>query len=376
MSDFSKLKDYIESLNDRYPLASSDVIVMKEHERLFRCMSGFRHPERGIPLDGSELYYIYSCTKMCTCVAAMQLIEKGKLSLSDKLADYIPEFSDMSVKCGDGTVIKSKNPITIRNLMTMTGGFGYDIDNKIITDAIKKNPEISTLELVRKMSKMTLHFQPGTRYEYSLCHDILAAVVEVVSGMKFSEYLNVNIFEPLGMTRTGFTLKESDKNDLASAAFVNEDGSFTDLHDGCCFMLSKNYESGGAGLISSTEDYIKLPDALANDGVGKTGNRILTRESIDRLRKDELSDELKIGFTKGPEYSYGLGFRTLVTKKYGAKSPLGEFGWDGARGCYYLIDPENHIAIYYSTQIASEHGFIYSEVHPTIRNLVYEALEK
>ena len=101
MADFTRLKNYIDSLCDQYPIASSDVIVMREHEQVFRGMNGFRYAEKRIPLDGKELYYIFSCTKMCTCVAAMQLIERGKMNLSDKLADYIPEFAHMKVKLAE-----------------------------------------------------------------------------------------------------------------------------------------------------------------------------------------------------------------------------------------------------------------------------------
>lgn len=374
MADFTKLKNYIDSLCGNYSLASSDIIVMREYEQIFRAMSGYKYTEKQIPIGGNELYYIFSCTKMSTCVAAMQLIERGKMKLSDKLADYIPEFAEMKVKLADGSVKTAETPITIRHLMTMTAGFGYDLGDSVIVDAVRENPDISTLELVQKMSNLTLHFEPGTRWEYSLCHDILAGVIEVVSGVKFSEYLTENIFKPLDMTRTGFILKPGDEPDMAPAASVNADGSISDLPADCGYRISKNYESGGAGLISSAEDYVKLVDALANLGMGKTGNRILSAQSVDRLRKDELTDVMKKDFWRGPDYSYGLGFRTLVSKENGAKSPIGEFGWDGARGCYYFIDTENRLAVFYATQIASEHSFIYDEVHPKIRDMVYEIL--
>lgn len=375
MADFTRLKNYIDSLCDQYPIASSDVIVMREHEQVFRGMNGFRYAEKKIPLDGKELYYIFSCTKMCTCVAAMQLIERGKMNLSDKLADYIPEFAHMKVKLADGNVKEAETPITIHQLMTMTGGFGYELEDSSIVNAVRENPNISTLDLVRNMSKITLHFEPGTKWKYSLCHDILGGVIEAVSGMKFSEYLTENIFKPLGMAHTGFVLKQGDEDNMAPAAYVNEDGSITDLPAECNHKLSKNYESGGAGLISSTEDYVKLADALANLGMGKTGSRILSEQSVDRLRHDELTDEMKKDFWKGPYYSYGLGFRTLVSKENGARSPIGEFGWEGTRGCYCFIDTDNRIAVFYATQIASEHAFLNNEVHPQIRDLVYDALD-
>ena len=216
-------------------------------------------------------------------------------------------------------------------------------------------------------------FHPGENYAYSLCHDILAGVVEVVSGKSFGEYIEENIFAPLGMKNIKFNYEADEKDNFASQFLYNDDGSFSCRELKNEYQLTPLYESGGAGLIASVEEYVKLPDALANGGVGATGNRILRPESIEKFKMDTMYDGTREGMhEKG--YSYGLGFRTLVTKNFEQKSPIGEFGWDGAMGCYYLVDTVNHIACFYGTHMASEHTFIYKEVHPKLRNLIYEGL--
>lgn len=367
--DFDKLEKYIDSLYEEKGVGMSDLIVVKDHETVFRKFSGYKRPETKEPMKGDEWYYIYSCTKMSTCVAAMQLIEKGLIKLEDKVSKYIPEFEELTLKNGD----KAARPLTVFHLMSMRGGFEYALDGEWIEE-VKKNPESTTLDYVKAMAKKKLLFHPGDRYEYSLCHDILAGVVEVVSGMKFGDYLQKNIFEPLGMKNIKFTYEESEKDKFASQFNHNEDGTFTDLPVNNGYKLGPLYESGGAGLIASVEEYVKLPDALANGGVGKTGNRILKPESIEKFKMDTMfTDSRDTMNEKG--YSYGLGFRTLVTKNFVQKSPVGEFGWDGAMGCYYFIDTENHLTCFYATHMASEHVFIYKEVHPKIRDLIYEAMD-
>jgi len=368
MMNFDKLERYIESLYTDKGIGMSDLIVMKDNAVIFRKFAGYKRPEKKVPMTGKEWYYIYSCTKMVSCVATMQLIEKGIIKLEDPLYKFIPEFKEMYLKNSE----KAKRPITIFHLMSMRGGLDYELFDKNMMDA-KKNSEASTLDCIRAIAKKKLLFHPGDDYHYSLCHDILAGVVEVVSGMSFGEYIEKNIFAPLGMKNIKFRYEENEKDNFASQFLYNEDGSFTDLELYNDYKLTSNYESGGAGLIASVEEYAKLPSALANGGVGATGNRILKPESIEKFKMDTMYTGSREGMHEAG-YSYGLGFRTLVSKNFAQKSPIGEFGWDGAMGCYYFIDTENHLSCFYGTHMASEHGFIYTDVHPKIRNLIYESL--
>ncbi|MBE7015315.1 MAG: beta-lactamase family protein [Ruminococcaceae bacterium] len=367
--NFEKVTAYLDSLCDTKGVGMSDLIVLKDHEVVYRKQAGYKSPEKKIPLKGDEWYYIFSASKMTTCVAAMQLIERGAMRLEDNVSKFIPEFEHLYLKNGE----EAKRPLTIFHLMSMRGGFNYDLDECL--EDVKKNPDATTLDYVKAMAKKKLLFHPGDMYEYSLCHDILAGVVEVVSGMSFGEYVKKNIFEPLGIKDVKFRYEDGEEERFASQFLYNEDGSFTDIPLNNAYKLGPLYESGGAGLIASVAEYSKLPDALANGGMGATGNRILKPESVEKFKMDTMYGDTREGRMHEKGYSYGLGFRTLVTKNYAQKSPIGEFGWDGAMGCYYLIDTENHLALFYATHMASEHSFLSSEVHPTIRNLVYDALD-
>ena len=387
---FEKLTDYLEGLEEKYGVPACDCIVTKNHEVVYRHLTGHFDYEKMIPLRDDCLYRLFSATKVVTMTAAMQLIEKGKLGLYDELTDYIPEFGKLKVAdefkfefplhwpTNDDPCHLAHNSIRIIDLMTMTAGMNYNtMAPELMELKEKTNNEASTLEVVKEMAKMPLLHDPRTRYGYSLAHDIIAAVIEVVTGLKFSEYLKKNIFEPLGVSDFYFTIDEEVKKRVP-AMYAGEFGT-TNIKpdDGVqadSFKITKNYESGGAGLIASVEAYSVFIDALANDGVAKNGNRILSHDSIKLFMTPYTTGTMQEDFDMSGKvgYSYGLGVRVL-TDKSASRSPLGEFGWDGAAGAYVLADPINKISIFYAQHIM---GFpiVYSEIHPQIRDLVYEEL--
>ncbi len=373
--DFSKLEEYLSGLS-AHGIPACDIMVMKDHKLLYRTMAGYSDHEGTVPVSDKDLYNIYSNTKIFTVVAIMQLIEQGKLALEDKLSDYIPAFKDMTFKTRKG-IEKATTPITIYHLLTMTSGLSYDASpsvNKVIEET---NNEASTMELINALAKDTLLFNPGERWKYSKSHDVLGAVIEVVSGMKFGDYLKKYIMDPLGMKYTTFDFFDP---------YVQEHISGFYEYDGVNQVAkplpktnsnwSNNAQCGGAGLYSCTEDYILLMDALANEGVGKTGERILSEESIEKIKEPQLdllkqSQFILSHFKKG--YSYGLGVRTLIDKGYGARTPLGEFAWDGMTGGYGLVDTENHIAICYMQNV-SGCSYAWHNVFPETRDMIYDIL--
>ena len=268
---------------------------------------------------------------------------------------------------------KATNPIRIWNLMSMTAGLGYDTASESIREVQEKTGgEGSTREFVRAIAKNPLLYNPNTHYLYSLAHDVLAGVVEVVSGMRFGEYMRKNIFDPLGMKEIWYQVPAEEKGRLAAQYALDfMTGEMTEK-EGNTYRLSKNYESGGAGVCTSVDEYSKLLDALACNGVGATGARILSEASVREMGTNRLSPEQILEFQQGMRlgYGYGLGVRVLIDGRY-SKSPVGEFGWDGAAGAYALIDPVNHISVYYGQQVL---GMVksYAEIHPAVRDLVYE----
>lgn len=375
--NFSPISEYIEkTLIGEKGVPGCDVIIKKEHETLFRFSAGHFDYDGKIPVSSKDIYFMYSCTKPITCTAAMQLIEKGEISLDTPVEKILPAFADVFL-IKDGNKVKPEKTMNIRHLFTMSAGLDYNINAPYIKNVIEKNSSAGTLEIINSVPNGALGFEPGEKFKYSLCHDVLAAVVEAVSGTRFSEYLKRNIFTPLGMIDTSFILPENKKDRLAALYSCYESGKYKPTEQKNTFQITENYESGGAGLYSTVDDYILFADAMANDGVGLLGNKILNKESIDLMRTEQLSNysvDSKFTCAAGPGYGYGLGVRTLIDKSGGQRSPIGEFGWDGAAGSYVMIDPKNKLSIFFAMHVMNWPALIGCG-HAPIRDLTYEILD-
>lgn len=376
--DFTPVTDYIENvLRKEKGVPCCDVLIRRGHETLLRYFSGVSDYEGNTPLRGDELYYMYSCTKPVTCAAAMQLVEQGKLLLDAPVSDYLPAYRNTFL-LRDGKAVPTERTMTVRHLFTMSAGLNYDRDTEPLRQLIREKPDSGTVEVVSAFPKSALQFEPGERFLYSLCHDVLAAVVEVVSGERFSDYLKKHIFEPLGMTRTGFVLPKEEEPHLAAQYVCPKRFSpCTPYRQGNRdFRVTDRYESGGAGLYSCVEDYSRFADAMANGGVGITGAQILSAGTIDLMRTEQLSGYTmnnEFSGAAGPGYGYGLGVRTLIDKSLGQRSSLGEFGWDGAAGSYVMIDPAQRLSIFFAMHVRGWPNLIGCG-HAPIRDLTYEVL--
>ena len=379
--DFSALTSYLDSL-EVIGIPGVDCIIQQGHETIYRHMSGYSDREAGIPVMGSERGFFYSCTKPVVCVAAMQLYERGLFLLTDELGDYMPEFKEMTITRqmpnGERVLEKAKNPIRIVDLFTMTAGFKTYLKAEPLRRVREEtNGQMPTRETIRALGGHHLEWEPGTHWYYStLCHDILGALIEELTGLTFGEYLRQNLFQPLGMTRSSFDTQgiapQYRRNDETGA--VERIGLTND------YILGPAYESGGAGLISCVEDYIKFGSALANGGCGADGTRILSRATIDLMRTNHLSDAVLPTFD-WPEmrgYGYGLGVRTLIDPvAAGSNSPLGEFGWFGAAGQYLLVDPERKLSLFYAQHVLENRTgpFKPRQRNSRIRNAFYAGID-
>lgn len=316
-----------------------DLIVYKDGKCVLRYMGGYADPEKKIPIQGKEKYHIYSCSKLFTCVAALQLWEQGKFRLEDKLSDYIPEFAEMTVKTEDG-VRPAKNPIRIHNLFEMTSGLNYVLHSQEMEDFYKEDGyRCPTLKLVKRLAQRPLEFEPGTQWLYSLSHDVLAALVELWSGEKFESYVKKHIFDPLGMTHSDFLHPIEDWEGFARQFRYSEaTNSYTPewknpYRPGC------EYASGGAGCVSTVEDYIKFLEAL------RIGDIILKKETIAMMSTNRL-DEAQLATYTSVISGYGLGVRTPLRDPNHT-----EFGWGGAAGAFCCVDPANDLSIYYAQHV-------------------------
>ena len=393
--DFSKLKAYMDVLIRDYHTPGVDCIVYQDHEMVFRYFAGYSDIENDKAMTGNELYFIFSMTKMITCTAALQLFEQGKFLMSDPVSKYLPEFEKMKLSadefdCGNAAKITTggsmgehteeeiggyaKNQITIKDLFTMSAGLDYDLGDDAIRGAIAEG-KTSTRDIVGAMSEKVLGFEPGTRFRYSLCHDVLGALIEVWSGQTLGEYMQKHIFEPLGMKNTFFGIpKEEEKLEKMAALYTyDQDKKPKRVPLECPYNFTANYESGGAGLVSCTEDYAMFLDALSCGGVGKSGNRILASETVDLMGRNHLQGKQSEDFYQmRPGYGYGLGVRTHIDKaESGSYSPIGEFGWDGAAGAFSMVDRKNKISLTYFQHVHNWELKIQTEM----RNSLYESMD-
>ncbi|MBQ8973240.1 MAG: beta-lactamase family protein [Clostridia bacterium] len=372
---FEALTQYLEHLPAE-GVPGCDMEIRVGYEPVYRHRVGLGRPNR--PMTGDETYWFYSATKLYTMTAVMQQIERGKLRLDMPVAEVLPEFGELTVRESDGTVRPARTVLTLRHLMSMQGGLDYDRDTPEIHEVQRLyGAKATTRQLVAAFARHPLQFDPGTHFLYSLCHDVAAAMVEVVSGMTYGEYLKRNILEPLGSTGVTTRPGEQEIAALAQRYIWDENGHLSKTPDLTSneYMLSDAYESGGACLMGTLDGYMPLPEALANGGVGRTGKRILTQESIHTMRTDQMhgASVQDFGKLERPGYSYALGVRVLVDDGP-SRSPIGEFGWDGAAGAWVMIDTERHVSCVYLQHVLNC-GRAYAEFHPAIRDLVYEGLE-
>lgn len=373
--------DQLDRFLEEMPLRGipgCDLSVTRNGQEVYRRAVGYSDAEMKRPVDHDTLWWIFSASKIITCTAAMRLVEEGRLNLTDKVSDYLPAFGTLTVRQADGTIVPATEPLRIIHLFTMTGGMDYDLYAPEINAAIAAG-HTDTLGLCSAMAKRPLWFEPGTRYRYSLCHDVLAAVIEVVTGMKYSEYLREIMFEPLGMTETGFRPSEAQLPRFAQAFSYNDaDGSIKPIAIGNGrFALTPEYESGGAGLFTKVDDYIKVITALACDGTAPNGYQLLRPETIAEMEVNRLCPAAWKDFVVHRLYGYGWGLcgRVHVNPVRSlSHSSVGEFGWDGAQGAFAMVDRKTHTALYFGTQIA-DCNCLPHQLHSAMRELVFEMLD-
>ena len=337
---FETLKAYCDSFLD-YGLPGFDIIVYQGGRCVLRHMNGYSDFEKQIPMNGKERYNIYSCTKVITCTAALMLWEKGLFSLDDKLSDYMPEFEHMSVQTEDG-LKEAENPILIRHLFQMTAGFSYNTGSPNLKQCgIDTNGRFPTRETMKYLAKDPLLFEPGTRWEYSLCHDVLAALVEVISGEKFEDFCRKYIFEPAGMSRTTLMLPE-EEIDTITPQYTLRDGKPVRIRRHIWnYKLGSEYASGGAGGISTVEDYIRFMECFRK-------GEYIKQETIEMIKTDKLTEEQMAPYRAkyGQSHDYGLGMRVPRGQNH-----FRDFGWGGAAGAYLAFDTEREMTLYFGMHV-------------------------
>ncbi len=302
-----------------------DLIVMKDGKPLYRYRRGYK---------GDERVNLYSCSKVITVTSGLMLVQEGKLDLEAPVSHYLPEYEKMTVREGD-TIRPAKTTMLVRHLFAMQAGFNYDLNAPAIQQVKKATGgRCPTREVIRALAQEPLDYDPGTSWKYSLAHDVLAAVIEVAGGEKFEQYVKRVIFDKLGMTRSTFLLPENERDGL-TAQYDAQSGHTVEVSKANQYMLGSEYASGGAGCVSTAEDYMLFLEGL------RTG-KLLNPETMQLLLTDQLTEEMRSVYGFHPRYGYGLGVRVPAPG-----SVDGDFGWDGAAGSFAGVHPEKGISLFY-----------------------------
>jgi CubicO group peptidase (beta-lactamase class C family) len=375
-----RLHRQIESFVQEGKHAGISTLLLRKGQVADFFAVGFRDRQAGAPMQGDTIVRIYSLTKIITSVAALTLIEEGKLGLSHPIKDYLPEFNDMRVFVGGSAqnreLIPAAVPINVHHLFTHTSGFTYG-DNEEPLDEFYQTAGLekagSLADLVRTLATLPLKREPGTMYEYGFSTDILARLVEVVSGQPFDLFLQQRILEPLEMADTGFRVDAAKLNRLAK---VYEHGTNGELQPVQHFEFEaiegqKKFPMGGSGLFSTIEDYSRFAQMLCNGGE-LNGVRVLSRKAFEQMTVDHLAGKPVANRTYSEGYGFGLGVAVRINDGLaGTLGTLGSFGWSGKATTYCVIDPAEELVLLVFTQHLpyDEHGLF-----ERFTNLVYQAV--
>jgi CubicO group peptidase (beta-lactamase class C family) len=372
------LQEYVDA--DR--LAGAVVLVSRHGKIILHEAVGYRDVEAGAPMRKDSIFRIASQTKAIVSVATLLLQEEGKLLISDPVGEYLPEFMETTVAVaqddGGYDVVAAVRPITIRDLLTHTSGFGYgtglasdaweDAEMQGWYFADRAEP---IRETVKRMAALPAESQPGEAWVYGYSIDILGALVEQVAGQPLNRFLSERIFQPLAMTDTHFYLPEDKRDRLAVVYATTPNGIARASEDGMNGQGAyidgpRKSFSGGAGLLSTAADYARFLQMMLNGGELE-GQRILGRKTVELMTVDHLGD---IAFTDGE--GFGLGF--FVVEDLGARGKpgsVGEFGWGGAYHTDYWVDPVEDLVVVYMTQLIPAGDMDDAE---EVRALVYQAI--
>lgn len=348
---------------------------------------GFQDKEARIAMREDTIFRMYSMTKPITGVAVLILYEEGKFFLSDPVSKYLPELAKMQVavvetdpKTGAKVryVVPAQRQITILDLLRHTSGIDYrgpeDADGKLIYEKIGTNNLDQTVgDMVKKISQAPLVHQPGTKWEYGLSMDVLARLVEVVSGKTYDRFLEERIFKPLGMTDTGYTVPP-DKATRFSKLYAPAEGGAIKLNSTPAqdsYLKPAVNFGGGSQLVSTIRDYLRFCQMLLNGGE-LDGVRILSRKSVELMSADHLGD-----MPRGVDFlgqGYGFGLTVAVSRgvgRSGAAGSVGEYFWGGAAGTRFWIDPKEQMIGIFMIQILPHTNLTYGT---QFRQLAYQAI--
>ena len=339
--------------------AGISVLVRRHGEELLYTQAGMADIDGGRPIRRDGIFCLYSQSKPVTAAAVMLLVERGLIDLMDGVDKFLPGFKNPRVVDAQGNLSAAYRAPWIMELMGMTAGLCYPDGDPAgqyaarvfeeAHEAILAGGGVPTVDFCNRLGEQPLAFQPGTHWRYSTCADVLGAVVEVVSGKRFGDFLREELFAPLEMNDTGFFVPAEKLDRFVTCYERGENGltPWTKLHLAVGdYTREPAFQSGGAGLVSTLEDYSHFADMMMNGGVWK-GKRILSPASVKYLTTPQLSDDVRRDMWDSLNgYSYGKLCRVCIEPERVAGLALpGEYGWDGWLGTYLCNFPTEGVTL-------------------------------
>lgn len=386
----SRIYDILQEMTERQYVSGVSCMVLQHGVKQCYYESGYRDLEHQVKMTRDTIFRLYSMSKPVTAAAVMLLLEEGRIDLMDSVSDYLPSFKNQYV-IEQGVIVPVSQPMTIQHLLNMTSGLVYpgegspaetrcdrlvgEIVEKLLTDRA-----LTTMEVAGRLGKLPLAFVPGTSWQYGFSADVLGAVVEAVAGMRFGEFLEKRIFGPLGMTDTAFYVPAEKQARLAKV--YRGEGNVLEEETGCNLGVQNKmelppaFESGGAGLCSTIDDYAAFTQMLLGGGCYR-GVRILSPKTVEYMTTAHVTPAQQKGvdgWLSLAGYTYGNLMRVMTDPGAAAgMGSMGEYGWDGWLGTYMMNDPANDLTLLIMQQLTDSGTTAYTR---RIRNALFAALEE
>ena len=331
---------------------------------------GMQNIGANIPMALDTVFRIYSMTKPIISVAIMMLFEQGRFLLTDPVSEYIPAFKKLQVCTHSGyTGLELHEPncnMTLQHLLAHTAGLSYGIFEDSPVEALYRDHrvlarDITLEDMIDRLADIPLMHHPGEAWRYSVATDVLGYLVQTVADMPLEDFLRENILHPLGMYETGFHVTDKLAGRFAAMYGPEDSGGLEEIDSAMTsdYLTSPRRPSGGAGLVSTTSDYLRFTELLLNNGELE-GIRLLSRKSIELMTSNHLPDAImpiEIGGNYLNGYGFGLGFRVMLNPAQAVMiGSEGEFGWSGAANTHFWVDPkESMIGILMTQFMPSGH---------------------
>ena len=386
----ARIGHWMERNAARRHFTGASVLVARHGEIVYLSTLGTRCAERDLPFARDTIVRIYSMTKPVTSVALMMLVEQGLLHLDTPVSEFLPVFADCCALIDGATsvdqTVEAPAP-TIHQLLIHTSGMAYAFNENVLAEAYTRNnihfdPNSGGLDAaVDRLARMPLAFQPGTRWEYSVSTDVIGRVVEVVSGQPLDRFFATEIFEPLGMSETGFAVRPDQINRFADCYTERDDHSLalTDRIQNSAFLQDAvTTLSGGGGLVSTLDDYLRFAEFLRLGAPCRGGHRLLSPRTLAFMRSNHLPSDIASMEAAGPSsismdgIGFGIGGAVVLDPARSCMAGSeGDFYWGGMASTIFWIDPKEALTCIYFTQVIPSAGY---PLRAELKALVHGAL--